>query len=354
MSPSNKPNNSSIVTFAEIVAQPLEWLWQDYIPLGTITLLDGNPDVGKSFLTIDLATRVTRGWHMPPRGGIDSECQPSTVLIASAEDDPSRTIRPRLEAAGADLTRVMPIAMIHDRPMVLPDDLMFIEEIAKATRAKLVVIDPLFAFLTGKVDANKDHDIRRVLHLLKEMAERSRCAVVIVRHLNKRSSDNEPIYRGGGSIGILGASRSTLLLGPHPAKTGVRVIARIKGNLSPQPAALGFRFEEESLPIGKIPKLGWIGEVDIEPADLLKHHGGKRQSQALEAAMTWLANQLANGARPAQFIEEAAAKEGFSESTLKRAKKELGVKSHRPSFDGGWQWELPAKESNLHQEASEA
>lgn len=341
---------SHIPTYAEIEAKPLEWLWPDYIPLGAITLIDGNPDLGKSFFTIDLAARVSRGWRMAPEGGIDSECEPAGVVLASAEDDPARTIRPRLEAAGADLERVSPMTMINSRPLVLPDDLNHIESVVKAMQAKLVVIDPLFAFLTGKVDSNKDQDIRRVMHLLKEMAERSSCAVVVVRHLNKRSSDNEPIFRGGGSIGILGASRSTLLLGPHPTETGLRVIARIKGNLSPQPAALGFRFETVVLPTGPTARLSWIGEVEVDTVELLKHHGGKKQGQALDSAKTWLASQLLNGAKPAQVIEQAAVKEGISESTLKRAKHSLGVKSDRTSFAGGWLWEFPSKAINPNEE----
>lgn len=342
---------SHIVTYAEIEAQPLDWLWQDYIPLGAITLIDGNPDLGKSFFTVDLAARVSRGRGMPSDGGTDSEIEPAGVVMASAEDDPARTIRPRLEAAGADLERVIPMTMIDGRPLVLPDDLNHIETNVMAKQAKLVVIDPLFAFLTSKVDSNSDHDIRRVLHLLKEMAERCQCAVVVVRHLNKRSSDGEPIYRGGGSIGILGASRSTLLLGPHPSETGLRVVARIKGNLSPQPAALGFRFESVILPTGDTARLSWIGEVEVEASELLKHHGGRKQGNALSEAKSWLECQLANGAKLAHLIAQAATKDGISESTLKRAKLALQVKSDRPSFDGGWLWELPTKGFISHQEA---
>ncbi|HQR09585.1 MAG TPA: AAA family ATPase [Gemmatales bacterium] len=326
--------------FVDIEPKPLEWLWLDYIPLGTITLLDGNPDLGKSFLTVDLAARVSRGWVMPDEQV--SKREPAGVILASAEDDPARTIRPRLEAAGADLTKVISMDMIDGRPLVLPDDLEHIERVIVFNGVKLLVFDPLFAFLTGKVDANKDHDIRRVLHQVKDMAERTQCAFLIVRHLNKRTSDTEAIYRGGGSIGILGASRSILLLGPHPEDVSMRVLARIKGNLSPQPAHLGFRFEDFELESIKTARLEWIGEMDVDVSELLKHHGGKRSSPALENAKQWLAKHLENDAMPQTEIIDAAKRAGISLATLKRAKKEIKVKSDKASVAGGWIWKLPA------------
>lgn len=322
-----------------ITAMAIDWLWLDRIPLGTITLVDGNPDVGKSLLTTDLAARVTRGRRMPPIDDHDPLATPASVLVLSAEDDPARTIRPRMEAAGAELSRVHLLGEIKGRPPVLPDDLETITELIFAHHVRLVVIDPLMAYLTGKVDSHKDSDIRRVMHRLKEMAEKTQAAVVLVRHLNKMSSEQEPILRGGGSIGILGAARSALLVGPHPGDVGLRVVARIKGNLSTTPAHLAYRILQDD---NGQPRLEWLPEpVDINPKDLLQHHGGRR-SDALEVAKEFLQGQLAKGERLAGNLVEAAQMKDISERTLRRAAAELQVVKVPPKTKGGpWTWKLP-------------
>src|SRR5262249_44356010 len=184
-----------------------------------------------------------RGWAMPPGGG-PGDCEPGDVLILNAEDDLARTIKPRLLAMDADLSKIHALTELPDgdqgRPPVLPDDLDRIEQTVIDLKVVFVVIDPLMAFLAGKVDAHKDSDVRRVLPRVKMLAERTQAAVLVVRHLNKLGSVSEPLYRGGGSIGIIGAARSALLVAKHPQDPGRRVLARTKGNLSAQPQALSY------------------------------------------------------------------------------------------------------------------
>lgn len=328
------------VCIAKLEAKPVDWLWRDYIPAGMLTLIDGDPGLGKSFLTIDLAARVSRGLPMPPHGGAPI-AEPAGVLLCNAEDDPARTIRPRLEAAGADLQRVhlpdVRAAEGQARPVVLPDDLPELETIIVAHGVRLVVIDPFMAFLAGAVDSHKDSDIRHVLHRLKDMAERTRAAIVIVRHLNKMVSVGDPMYRGGGSIGIIGAARSAFLIGRRPQEDGHRVLARVKGNLCPEPPALAFRIGEG--------RLGWIGETDLRAEDLLARRSSPgRPADAIEEAKTFLADALAAGERLARDVEAEAERQGISGRTLERAKRDLGIIAIRPVSSGGpWGWRLPGE-----------
>jgi hypothetical protein len=171
------------------------------------------------------------------------------------------------------------------------------------------------------------------------MAERTRAAVLVVRHLNKMVSVDEPLYRGGGSIGIIGAARSALLIGKHPEDPNGRVLCRTKGNLSPEPRALAFTIE----PYDDCGRLAWEGEVDFTAADLLARGGGRRgrKPEAQEAAIAFLNQSLESGPKAQEEVVERAEQLKISKSTLNRAKKVLNVRSARRG--GKWFWELPSE-----------
>jgi KaiC/GvpD/RAD55 family RecA-like ATPase len=316
---------------------PTEWLWRGYIPRGTITIIDGDPGVGKSQVTIDIASRVSRGWAMPPEAGGKQVAEPGTVLMLSAEDDAARTIRPRLDAAGADVNRV--VMVDGDRPIVLPDDLPFLRSTADTTKAKLVIIDPLMAFLSGKVNAHNDADVRRVLYQVKRFADDTEVAVIIIRHLNKMTSVASAIYRGGGSIGIVGAARSALVVGCDPNDRKVRVLAGEKTNLAPLPPSLAFSIE----PIDNSSRVGWIGQVDLTADEVIQHGKASRGRPAenLNDAVAFLAEQLKAGPKLAAEVYDAAESDGIKRRTLARARKELGVSARKSGMGGGWEWRLP-------------
>src|SRR2546426_355266 len=196
------------IFLSQVEAQPVHWLWDKRIPLGKITLLDGDPGMGKSLLALDLAARVSSGLPMPdgtpgPQGG---------VILIAPEDDAGDTLRPRLQAAGGDPSRVLLLTSVPglethkmalvDRPFSLSHDLELLERAIERINARLVVLDPLMAVLGGCIDSCRDQEIREVFTPLAHLAERTGCAILIIRHLTKGTSHNA-LYRRAGSIGII-------------------------------------------------------------------------------------------------------------------------------------------------------
>lgn len=326
-----------VYTASTLAALPVEWLWTDYIPKGAITVLDGDPGLGKSTLTAELAARVSRGWSMPPLAGGEMVVPPADVLLLNAEDDMARTIRQRLEAAGADLERVHILHAIKDgdteRPPVLPGDLRLIEDNVTHRGVALVVVDPLMAYFGRATDTHKDADVRAVLHQLMLLAERTRAAVLVVRHLNKLGG-GAAIYRGGGSIGIVGAARSALLVGKHPAEPHQRVLAPVKCNLCRMPPALAFAHETA----GDTNRVAWLGVADYTADDLLTAPTGSQRGELTECT-TALADILSEGDATSKDVERRLTDMGYSERTIQRARKQLNVKPVRVGGSKG-RWVL--------------
>jgi hypothetical protein len=318
------------------------WLWLWRIPLGKLTILDGDPGLGKSVLTLDLAARVTRGLPMPfetREPGEDRE--PAGVVLLSAEDGLEDTIRPRLDAAGADVERVLALDRIPGeagiRLPILPADVEYLKTGVGRVAAKLVVIDPLTAFLAGETNAHKDQDVRRALHPLAKLAEETGAAVVVVRHLNKAAGGN-PLYRGGGSIGIIGAARSGLLVARDPDNPDHRVLASTKCNLAKLPASLAFDLsagEDGAL------RVGWIGDSTHTAETLLAAPRDDEDRDAVQEAEEVLRGILESGPIPAEEVKKEARKAGIAERTLLRAKAGLRVKSRKAGYSGAWKWFLP-------------
>ncbi len=327
-----------------IEPRPINWLWPGHIARGTLTVIDGDPGCGKSTLTRDLATRVSSGRTFP-----DGEpCGQATAIIFSAEDDPAATIRPGLEAAGANLDRVVVASLTLEsddgpRLLTLPDDIPLIESTLREIGATLVVLDPLSAFLSGKVDSHRDQDIRRVLAALAAMAERTNVALVVVRHLNKSGGSN-PMYRGGGSIGITAAARAAFLVGidPHdPEPEKRRIFAPVKNNLAPMPKSLAFRLVQSGG--DAVAHVEWIeGSADVSARDLLRDPETERHG-SIEDAKDFLREILADGPRATAEVKRSAQIRGLSGRTLDRARAEVGVESFKAKgeFAGVWYLKLP-------------
>ena len=240
---------------SEITKKPVEWLWPGRIPLGELTLVDGDPDTNKSSLTLDLAARLSKGQAMPPENEGEKNGEPAKVLLLVAEDSIEKTLPRRLEAAGADLARVA----VLNQAMTLPQDLGILRAAIVQTGAKLVVLDPLVVFL-GTCNT-RDQSVRQALTPVVRLADQTNTAFLAIRHLVK-SGGRHRLYRGSGSIGIIGAARSGFLVANSPDDPNMRVLCHTKCNLGPKSPAF---FSSRSLPVTAAS--GWSGaaSANIQP-----------------------------------------------------------------------------------------
>ena len=335
-----------LVLVADVDHEQVRWLWPDRIPLGKVTVLDGDPGTGKSTLTLTIAAKVTTSSPFPD----GTRPEVGDTILLSAEDDIGDTIRQRLEAAGADLTRCWVLPDVHPegappRPPELPElpaDLFLLEDLVKSKAAALVVVDPLMAFLAGQVDAHRDQDVRRVLASLGYMAARTGAAVVIVRHLRKGAGS--AIEKGSGSIGIIGAARAGLLVAPDPEDEGRRVLALTKSNLAKMPQALAYRLVDDER--YSCARVVWDGVTSHTATDLLRPPDPDAAPQQAEAVAI-LREILTEQPMLARNVERLAAQAGIAKTTLHRARKSLGVITRREGYGPGsyYVWSMPSTSS---------
>lgn len=337
----------TVHTLADVVVERVSWLWPGYLPAGKLVVLDGDPSVGKSTLTTDLAARCSTGSAWPD---LAASIGPRDVLLLSAEDGLGDTIAPRLTAAGADKARVHALSevpQVDDNggvrmvPPSLPRDIPHIERIVKDRRVALVVVDVLMAYLNGKVDSHRDQDVRGVLHQLAAMAERTGCTILLIRHLNK-AGGGSPLYRGGGSIGIIGAARAAFIVGRDPDDHDRRILACSKLNLAVEPPTLAYRLVSDA-DLG-CARVEWEAEpvAGMTAARLLSGPVDEDERAARDAAAEWLDAYLADngGEATANDVYREGDKAGFSRDQLKRSKARAGVQSAKSSLRGGWVWRL--------------
>lgn len=301
---------------SEIKPQATEWAWKARIPLGDLTLFDGDPGVNKSSTALDLAARISTGREMPDG---TTGCNGGVILLAG-EDSLPKTIRPRLDAAGADPSL---IAVPND-PLTLPDGLAVLEGMVIRLEAKLVVIDPLNVFL-GRY-ASSDQSVRQALIPLRNMAERHGVAVVMIRHLTK-STSQKGLYRGLGSIGIVAAARSCFHFGQSPKDHDMRVMIHVKNNLGPLTPSLLYEPVDNGHGVVRIE---WRGECEYTADDIIAVRGNSQPSR--DDAKQLLMMELADGPVEQKVIEAKAATAGLSLRTLERAKAELEIVSRRKGF----------------------
>jgi hypothetical protein len=287
------------------------------------------------------AARITPGQALP--GGTSGA--PRDVIILSAEDDLRDTIRPRIDAAGGDSTRIVSLLAVPDgspfgRPFVIPGHVLLLEAVVVRTNAALVIIDPLMAYLHLGHNANSDQHVRRAFASLKALGERTGTAIVVVRHLNKSTSAN-PLYRGGGSIGIIGAARCGLLLAQDPEHPQRRILAATKGNLGRPPPSLAFYLEP--VPALGVARVVWDEETPWTAEALLRATAeGEVGRSALGEARAWLRQVLADGPRAASELLAEARTMGIGVRTYHAARKAEGVIARKEqTLHGGWILTLP-------------
>jgi putative DNA primase/helicase len=334
---------------ASIEPTTVEWLSPGRLAVGKITIIDGDPGLGKSQITLDWAARISRGEPLPGSEGWPNRepiTMPRNVLLISSEDGESDTIRPRLDAAGADPRRVFVMDMVDEAgnkflPM-LGKHLWAIERQIEATGAAMLVVDPLFAHLDPDVKSNNDQDVRRVLSPMASMAERAGCAILVLRHLNK-AQGIASLYRGGGSIGIVGAARIALLVHKDTDdESGVRRLLMVqKANVGREAETLAYQIDGDG--VSGMSHIQWLGYSTKTVDGVMGQPLDRMDREDASEAEEWLRDMLASGPVSSTEIMREATKAGFRERALKRAKSNIGAKVQRHGFgkEGQWQWHIP-------------
>lgn len=322
----------------DVEEERLDWLWRGYLPFGKLTILDGDPGLGKSALTTDLAARFSRGVEFPFQNGY---LEPGVTLIVSGEDDIADTIKPRLRAAGADMSRVATLALRVDDagdviPFSVPEDMPRLRDALGESGARFVVIDPITAFLSAGVQSHNDASVRTAMNPLALLAQQTRAAFLLLRHLNKDTREGKALYRGGGSIGFTGSARSVLLAAPKPSEDGVRVLAQTKANLARPGEARSLEWRVISWSEDEeIVQIKWLGVCELTADQLLRPADGRRDDYARREATAFLRTVLADGPRPSKEVEREAKDAGISPTTLKRARGDAAVHTYRVRSDDG-------------------
>ncbi len=337
-----------IICMADVKPEPIRWLWPGRIALGKLTLLVGDPGLGKSLVTLDIASRLSNGAPWPDSPSTST--QAGGVVLLSAEDDIADTVRPRLDAAGAEVRRIFTLTGTrrsdedgeYQRSIDLSRDLACIETaICQTPDCRMVVIDPITAYL-GRTDSHKNAEIRGLLAPLSELAGRYRVAVVAVTHLNKNNV-GPAIYRSMGSLAFVAAARATWVVSKDKKNPQRRLMLPIKNNLAGD--VLGMAYTIETPGGNNVPALAWEPEpVEVSADEALEHSNGEGgRGAVLSEAVDWLRDALGDGAVSTKELKQQAGKDGIASRTLDRAKSELGVKASREGFGGSgrWVWTLP-------------
>lgn len=321
--PSKAARRAVLTRLSTIAPQEIAYIWPGRVARGRLNLLIGDPGLGKSFISLDIYARVTRGDSWPD-GGV---APLGDVIVLSAEDNAADTIRPRADALGADVDRIHVLSAVRtgndadlDQPFSLVSDLPLLESAIVETGAIAVLIDPVSAYFGTKLDSYKDAHVRAVFGPLAALAERRNVAVLGVMHLSK-GTDRAAVHRALGSIAFVAAARIVLAVAPHPEDNDRRVLIPVKSNICAPAATLSYRVTDG--------RLAWDEEPVIDvTADLLLS-GRATDTREHREADEWLRKVLADGPTALRQIEEAAREAGVSRRTLFRAKNRLGVESER-------------------------
>lgn len=261
-----------VVCLADVKPRKVEWLWDGWLPIGNVTIMDGDPGLGKSQITCSLAASVTNDVGFA--GSTSRKSGRSGVVFMTAEDSAENTIVPRLMACGADLTKCHQLKFVRrkgvrDLPS-LPEDIDRVREVVLRTGSRLLVVDPLFSYIGSGTDTHKDQEVRKVMQALFQLAEQQEIAVLVLRHLNKGGGNGNAVYRGSGSIGVIASCRVGWMVGTSPDVKGEYVLAQTKNNLAAMPASLLYRVVDEKIGDGiHTSRIDWQGTTEHVAGDIL-------------------------------------------------------------------------------------
>jgi putative DNA primase/helicase len=344
-------SSAKVFSMASVMEKTTEWFWEGYMPAGSIVILDGDPDQAKSQISLDLAARYSRGDAMPPCSALDDTFPAGNSLLLQFEDDIERTTKPRLLAAGAVVERIHVMRSVEltdgeERPVQLPRDIPTLEQVIRDLKIGYMPIDVLSCVIEEGQSMNEDSDMRRLMSPLSQMAERTQCAILLLRHLNKKENVGA-MHRGGGSMAIIGACRAGFAAAPDPNNPDGKVLVCTKMNLARKPASLSYEIES----FGDTSRIAWTGQSDVTANQVFGKQGrGSGGGEKVSAAIDIIANALASGPKVESDIMAAITAAGISRSTYWSARKELNVQSEKTGYQGRWLLSLPTSNGNGHEE----
>ena len=305
----SKPETVKIIRMSDVELTPVEWLWKPYLPFGKLSVLQGNPGEGKTYFAMHLAAACTNGKLLPNMERMD----PFNVIYQTAEDGLGDTVKPRLIEAGADLDRVL---VIDDSEVQLTLSDERIEKAIIENNARLVIIDPIQAYLGADVDMNRANEVRPIFMRLGQVAQRTGCAILLIGHLNK-AAGMQSLQRGLGSIDIAAAVRSVMFIGKLKHDPTMRILTHEKSSLAPPGVSLAFSLGDEG-------GFRWVGEYDITADEMLSGIEPQRETKT-QQAKDLICALLAGGKQVlSEDIDKAALERGIPGRTVRDAKRELG------------------------------
>ena len=311
-----------MIRMSEVESQEVKWLWYPFIPYGKLTIIQGDPGNGKTTLVLNVAAKLSRGESLDRDMNVQ---EPVNVIYQTAEDGLADTVKPRLEIAGADCEKILVIDE-SDKSLSMADERL--EEALAKTGAKVLILDPIQAYLGGGMDMNRANEARDMTKKLGLLAEKHKCAIILIGHMNK-AAGNKAAYRGMGSIDFFAVARSVLLVGRIEGQENTRAVVQIKNNLAAFGHSKAFELTEEGF--------HWLGDYEITADELL---GGITPKANKKERAKQLIYELAetNNVVKSEDIVNLAEEKGISKRTLENAKKELGIKGKR--IGESWYWNL--------------
>ena len=311
-----------MIKMSDVQSQTVDWLWYPFIPYGKLTIIQGDPGDGKTTLILNIAARLSKG------EGLDNDMkvtEPVKIIYQTAEDGLADTVKPRLELAEAVCERIMVIDETEKSLSMIDERL---ETAIKRTGARVLILDPIQAYLGGTMDMNRANEARDMTKKLATLAEKYQCAIVLVGHMNK-AAGNKAAYRGMGSIDFFAVARSVLLVGRVEGEANIRAVVQIKNNLAVFGHPKAFELSEDGF--------HWLGDYEITADEVLG--GIAPKANKLEQAKRLLREVAeTNNAMQSNEIFNLAEEQGISRRTLENAKKELSIRARR--INNSWYWEL--------------
>lgn len=313
-----------MIKMSDIEAQEIEWLWYPYIAYGKLAIVQGDPGDGKTTLILNLAAKLTKG------EGLDENMkvmEPMNVIYQTAEDGlaDTDTVKPRLLQAGADCEKVLVIDESEKSLSMLDER---IEEALIKTGARVLILDPIQAYLGSGTDMNRANEMRNMTKRLAALAEKYKCAIILIGHMNK-AAGNKAAYRGMGSIDFYAVARSVLLVGRVEGEPNIRAMVQIKNNLAEFGHAKAFRLSEEGF--------RWLGDYEITADEVLGGYAPKiNKLEQAKDLLRELSKELEKV--ESNSIYDMAKEQNISKRTLENAKREMGIRAKREN--GSWYWPL--------------